>query len=159
MSDEESPPAESEEEAGGAAEAECEAEEERERALVFVDPELSQEDADGIGEALGVKTSRVDDSELLAGDADALDAALAVVVAWDLAGQTALDLVESLCRTERAVEVPVVVASAEPTRGRVMAALRAGATSFARRPYDVEELRARLGPQLEPSNDPEEISP
>lgn len=130
--------------------------EEREPSVVFIDPELTQESADEIGAALEMPVSRLDLAEL-GGDPSAdltertgLGDALAVVVAWDLGGHTALDVVESLRQTERAVDAPIVVASSEPTRGQVTAALRAGASSFAHRPYDAEELRVRLRTLLEP---------
>ncbi len=118
-----------------------------ERAVVFLDASLEPERVEELQQALGRPARAIDplqiDLETLCEDAAAL------VVPWDLAGQPGLDLVESLARREAAAGIPIVMVSPEPTRARVLAALRAGATGFALQPYDPEELSARLAPVAE----------
>lgn len=70
--------------------------------------------------------------------------AAALVVPWDVGGQSGLELVELLAGDPRLANVPVVAAAAQPTRERVLAALRAGARSFVTLPYEAAELRRRI---------------
>ncbi len=68
----------------------------------------------------------------------------AVVVPWEVGGRAGLELVDVLRRDPQTAEVPLLMSSEAPTRAMVWAALRAGAQSFVMRPYDGEELLARL---------------
>jgi DNA-binding NarL/FixJ family response regulator len=72
------------------------------------------------------------------------EGALALVVAWDLGGRPGLDVVETLARLPAAKGLRIAMAADAATRAMVSAALRAGATHFLSRPYDVDELRHLL---------------
>jgi CheY-like chemotaxis protein len=74
---------------------------------------------------------------------------LAVIVPLDLGAVSGIDLVESLRARAESDGVPIAVTSAEPTRRRVRAALRAGATTWLRQPYEPDDWKKRLGPILE----------
>ena len=67
-----------------------------------------------------------------------------LVVPWDMGGRSGLEFLEALRRDERLAGVRIVIASDAPTRGQVLAAMRAGAFSFLRRPYERAEIESRL---------------
>lgn len=73
-----------------------------------------------------------------------VEEASAFVIAWNLGGRSGLDVMETLKADARTTAIPVVLASPEPTQNMVIAALHAGAHSFAFQPYDSKELRIRL---------------
>ncbi len=76
-------------------------------------------------------------------DDDAYDAmadAQGIVVAWDLAGRSGVELVEHLAREPGTREATLVLSHVQPTRTEVAVGLRAGARSLVMRPYDIEEL-------------------
>lgn len=85
-----------------------------------------------------------DPAEFCAETFDEIAEASAIVIEWNLQGQCGIDLLEALLFDERTREVPVVLASAVPTRAMVLAALRCGARSFTMKPYQADELRRRL---------------
>jgi CheY-like chemotaxis protein len=92
---------------------------------------------------LARRVTGLDPDEVVQGERGELEAAAAVIVAWDLGGRPGLELVESLAWDEGTEAVPILMASEAPTRGMVAAALRAGARSFVHRPYDAAEIRRR----------------
>ena len=110
--------------------------------LLFLDPALDEERARALAEGLGLEMASVEPARFDPAEVGAEVAALAI--RWDLGVQTGLDVVESLRRGEATRELPILVLSEAPTRGRVRAAMRAGATSFSPYPYDPQELAARL---------------
>lgn len=124
--------------------------------IVILDPELTDEAREELASALGCAVLVLSPAELGPDFPSAADRA--IVVPFRLPAQCGLDVVETLRLREHGREVPIAVADDEPTRSRVLAALRVGATSFALRPYDAEELRLRLGDALK-STEPEEVSP
>lgn len=76
-------------------------------------------------------------------DDDAFDAmadAQGIVVAWDLAGRSGIELIEHLARESATREATLVLSHVQPSRVDVEVALRAGAHSMVMRPYDIEEL-------------------
>ena len=84
---------------------------------------------------------------------------LAIVVPLDLGAVSGIDLVESLRARAESDAVPIAVTSAEPTRRRVRAALRAGATTWLRQPYEAEDWKRRLGPILDAAAEAEASAP
>lgn len=68
----------------------------------------------------------------------------AIVVPWQVGGRAGLELIEHFSSSEDASGAVLVMAAARPTRPMVMAAMRAGADSFATLPYEGEELRTRI---------------
>jgi CheY-like chemotaxis protein len=65
-----------------------------------------------------------------------------VVIPWDLAGRSGLELAEFLVRDERLGGVPILLAAARPTRAQVFAALRAGARAIIPDAFDPAAVRA-----------------
>ncbi len=116
-------------------------------AVVLLDPTVDPAVVEAIEAALGCPIRNVAPLPLdpdLPGPGD-----LAVVVPLDLGSVSGLDLVESLRARAADGNLPIAVTSAEPTRRRVRAAMRAGATTWLRHPYDAEDWKQRLGPWLE----------
>lgn len=121
--------------------------------VVFLDPEITDEVRSELEASLGTAIRVAEPLDLdpdLPGDDDG-----AIVVPWTLGSQCGLDLVEALRRRETEREITIVMASETPTRHKVSAALRAGASSFAHRPYDAEELLERLAGALSAEPTPE----
>lgn len=120
--------------------------------VVLLDPTLEEAAARDLEGALG--------RPVVVWDADRLrekgppEGVAALVVPWELPTRCGLEVVEQIRRLEPPVgELPIIVASSSPTRARVQLALRAGANSFAFRPYHPEELRERLS-SIEPGAEP-----
>ena len=67
-----------------------------------------------------------------------------LVLPWKLGGRSGLEWLEGMRSDERFAGCRFVMASEEPTRGQVMAALRAGAESFLCIPYEKSEIVKRL---------------
>jgi CheY-like chemotaxis protein len=112
--------------------------------IFVIDPsEEERKRVEALATQLARSVTGLDPNELLPDDRENLAKASAVVVAWDLGGRAGLELVESLVWDERTQGVPILMASEAPTRGMVLAALRAGARSFVHRPYDAAEVRRR----------------
>ncbi len=136
------------EEAEGAEETEEaeEAEEPEGDAVVLLDPLAEPEIIAAIEAAIGHSVRVLDPLPLdpdLPGPGD-----LAIVVPLDLGSVSGIDLVESLRVRAQSEAFPIAVTSPEPTRRRVRAALRAGATTWLRQPYDAEDWQQRLAPHI-----------
>jgi two-component system chemotaxis response regulator CheY len=115
------------------------------RCVCFVEPIESVRR--GLGELsrpLGFRPLGLEPAELRGEPDERVLGAAALVVPFDLAGCAGLELVEALAGEARLAAVPIVVAAERPTREQVFAALRAGARSFVRLPYEGEELRQRI---------------
>ncbi|RIK91622.1 MAG: hypothetical protein DCC71_24975 [Proteobacteria bacterium] len=78
---------------------------------------------------------------LIAERLEEIAGAAALVVAWDLDGRAGLDVVDAIARRRDAKPLRIAMSATAATRAMVAAAVRAGATSFLSRPYDVDELR------------------
>lgn len=115
--------------------------------IVFLDPALSEASHEALSEAFGCSVEVESVSDLDPGLPRERDRA--IVVPLDLGSQSGLDVVEALRSREFGRDVAIAVCDEQPTRQKVIAALRAGASTFAHRPYDPEELRRRLGDALE----------
>lgn len=137
---EEGPGADASEEAEGALAA---------GAVCLLDPALPPEESEALATKLGRPVLTVDPRQL-GEDLEPLHGALAIVVPWDVGIQHGLDLVETVRRCEPTRAARVLVAAVEPTRSMVLAALRAGADGFVFRPYEADELGARLAEQPQP---------
>ena len=116
------------------------------RALVILDPdESARQQSEALSSALDLPVVFMNldttDAECMGQIANAA----AVLVPWDLGHQAGLDLVEALRLDPRTCEVPILMASCQPSEAMVRAALAAGAASFAMQPYDADELQRRLG--------------
>lgn len=121
----------------------CAAAEPQAGAIWIIDPALDEKEGNALAAGLGrpVRLLAVRDLE------EALEGggAEGIVVAWDQGGWSGLDLVESLRRASGPL-LPIVVAAPVATRGRVAAAVRAGASAFVLQPYEPGELARRLPP-------------
>lgn len=78
-------------------------------------------------------------------DERVLDATV-LVIPWDLAGRSGLELVESLARVPKLAGAAILLGAARPTRAMAVAALRAGARAVVSHPYDAAELKAASRP-------------
>lgn len=113
--------------------------------LVFLDPSAADRDrAEALEPELGLPVWTFDPAEFGPETFEEIAEASAIVVEWNLQGQCGIDLLEALLFDERTRKVPVILASAAPTRTMVTAALRCGARSFTLKPYLADELRRRL---------------
>jgi CheY-like chemotaxis protein len=115
-------------------------------AIVFLDPSAEARDqAEELEEELGgLPIWTFEPAEFGADTFEEIAEASAIVIEWNLQGQCGIDVLEALLFDERTREIPVLLASASPTRAMVMAALRCGARSFTMKPYQADELRRRL---------------
>ena len=109
--------------------------------ILFVsDRDAERESLEELAEALGWPVSVTSADRI---DPDCVAEAGAIVVPWVVGGRSGLEIVESLAGSS-SDGVPLLMSAEQPTRTMVMAALRAGAASFVRRPYEGEELRRRI---------------
>jgi CheY-like chemotaxis protein len=117
--------------------------------IVFLDgDEEDRRTAEGIEDDLGRSVWTFGPAEFGLETIEEVEDAAAFVVAWDLGGRSGLDVLETLLLDIRTRNIPIVMASPNPTRNMVMAAMRAGAHSFVFKPYTSEELRVRLAEVL-----------
>lgn len=75
--------------------------------------------------------------------------ASAIVIPWDLAGRSGLELAEALAREGRRVAAPILLGAPRPTRAQLLAALRAGARGVIPDPFDPAAIRALSEPPVE----------
>jgi CheY-like chemotaxis protein len=109
--------------------------------LFLVNRESEQDSLEELAGSLGWPVSVACAEEL--GDAPLEDAG-AIIVPWVVGGRSGLELVESFRRGPEPIGAPIVMVAEHPTRQMVLAALRAGAASFATLPYRGDELRRRI---------------
>ena len=120
-------------------------EEEVRTGLVFVDPdEKIRHAAESLEEALARPILAVDASEFKPAESEEVQQAAAFVVAWDLGFRTGAEFVESLRADEALRDRRIVVSMEAPTRRAVRVAMSVGADAVCRRPYEGDELAARL---------------
>lgn len=115
-------------------------------ALVVIDPSPAQRErlaaaADALG---GVPVVALAPGVLGPAALAALAGARGVVVAWDLGVRAGLDVVEALAHDPATGGVPAALAVEAPTRVHIELALRAGARTVVRRPYDPGEIARAL---------------
>jgi len=103
-------------------------------------------DAEGMEDALGVSVWTFEPKEFGLELLEEIAEACAVIVEWDLSGQSGLDVLETLLIDERTRNIPVFLSSSAPTERIVVTALRAGARSFLMKPFDPDEVKRRLSP-------------
>ncbi len=116
-------------------------------ALVFVSAdEADREGAEALEPLLGVPVVTVAPPQLESDMFEELAESSAVVLDWDLGVCTGLDALFTLRRHATTRHVPVALASARPTRGMVTTAIREGARTFLRKPWNLEEVAGRLLP-------------
>lgn len=110
------------------------------RTLLVVDPDESERGRlEELESSLPLRVTSIDPADLVAQLENAGEPGV-VIVAWDLGGRSGLELVESLACDPRTAGARFALASEAPTRGRVEAAFRAGASGFLFRPYDTEAV-------------------
>jgi len=132
------------EESGGTGEVE---EEPEIGPIVIVDSkEDDRSDAEEMEEALGVSVWTFEPKEFSVELLEEIAEASAILVEWDLDGQSGLDVLETLLFDERTRSIPVLFTSAAPTERIVVTALRAGARSFLMKPFESDEVKRRLQP-------------
>lgn len=133
-------------EAPAAAESEADGAGASDAPLVVVDPDPEgRRKAESLAEALGRRVWALDPAELGCHSFDELGESRAVVLAWDLGGVVALDLLEDLRGDPRTEAVPVALATPAPTRDLVLTSLRWGAATVLHQPLDAGEIARRLG--------------
>jgi DNA-binding response OmpR family regulator len=122
-----------------------EAQEEAKTGLVFIDPdEKSRHQAEALEEALSRSILAVDASEFKPADSEEIQQAAAFVVCWDLGFQTGGEMIEAIRSDETLRDRKVLVSMDAPTRRSVLVAMTLGADGVCLRPYDGDELMARL---------------
>lgn len=113
--------------------------------LVVIDPSAAErERLTAAAGQLGVLVEALDPRDLPPARLAALAGASAVVVAWNLAVRSGLDVVEALAHRRETARVPLAIAADAPTRTLVELSLRAGAWTVLQRPIDPAELARRL---------------
>jgi CheY-like chemotaxis protein len=98
--------------------------------------------ASALEAALGLSAATLDPSELARPFDERLLDARMIVIPWDLAGRSGLEIAESLARDPRLAQAKLVLGTPRPTRARVAAALRAGASAVVADWFDAESLAA-----------------
>lgn len=120
-------------------------EEELNAGLVFIDPdEKSRHAAEALEEVLARSVLALDAVEFKPADNEEIQQAAAFVVAWDLGFRTGAELVEAIRADEALRDRKILVSMEAPTRRGVQVAMAVGADAVCRRPYDGDELIARL---------------
>ena len=113
--------------------------------LVFVDPdEKSRHAAESLEEQLARSILAVDASEFDPASCEEIQRAAAFVVCWDLGYRTGAELLESIRANELIRDSKILVSMEKPSRTGVLVAMELGADAVCRRPYDGDELSARL---------------
>lgn len=112
-------------------------------AVVDIVP-AERDEMDQLARELGRRVWTVDPAELGQETMEDLADCDAVILCWDLGGYGGLDVLEWLRRDDRTRELKVAVASAEPTRSMVIAALRWGAYTVIHKPLEPQEIQTRL---------------
>ncbi len=97
-----------------------------------------------IESALGSSAATLEPRELAKPLDERVLEAAAIVIPWDLAGRSGLELAESLARDPRLAGTAILVGAPRPTRAHVLAALRAGARALIPDAFDPEAIRAVL---------------
>jgi CheY-like chemotaxis protein len=96
--------------------------------------------------SLGVPVATVQPHELAQTlDERVLDATV-LVIPWEIAGRSGLELAESLGCDPRLADLSILVGVTRPTRPRLLAALRAGARRLIAHPYQPDEIRSVVAP-------------
>jgi CheY-like chemotaxis protein len=113
--------------------------------LLVIDADPADEELIALGRELRCTVDVLGAERLRRRGVTELVDADAIVIPWDLAGTPGLDLVERLSVHEAVRGKPLILTHAHPTRAMVLAALAAGATSFAMLPLAADELRERIG--------------
>lgn len=114
-------------------------------AIALVDPSAESRDAFAeLADALGRDLLTLDPAELEDHTFEELSETSGVVLAWDLGGRSALDVLERLRADESTADLSIAIASERLTRAMVDAARRWGAETVLLKPWDPEEIRARL---------------
>lgn len=78
-------------------------------------------------------------------DERVLDATV-LIIPWEIAGRSGLELAESLARNPRLAKTTILLAGARATRSRLLATLRAGVTRLISHPYQADEIRGVVSP-------------
>lgn len=101
-------------------------------------------ETDALAEQLGSEVVTLELADLAPDHLDEIAECGALIVAWSLTGLSGLDVLDTIQRDSRLEGLRVALASEEPTEAMVSAALRWGAHTFLGKPYDPDEIRARL---------------
>lgn len=113
--------------------------------ILLVDPSPDERArADDLEIELAIPVRALDPAERGAISIGAFAEARAIVVAWDLAGRSGLELAESLACDPRTQHVPVLLTASVVTRNMAEAACRAGAVGFLIKPWDAQALAQHL---------------
>lgn len=65
-----------------------------------------------------------------------------VLTDWNMPGQSGLDLVKAIRATDQ--ETPIVLITTEAEKSRVIEAVQAGVSDYIVKPFEAEQLRAKL---------------
>jgi DNA-binding NarL/FixJ family response regulator len=114
--------------------------------LVVIDADATERArVEGFAEALGRPVRAFGPEALTPAEIDALGAAAAIAIAWDLGGRSGLDALDALVRRIAPPRPRLALAADGATRAMVAAGVRAGAAGFLARPWDADELATFVG--------------
>jgi len=115
------------------------------KSIVVVDPDPeSRNRAEDLEDALEIQVIAMDSMDFESESSEDVLAATACIISWDLGIRSGLDLLEEIRRHEMLADLPVLIATDSPLPGMVKCAMRNGADSICLKPYDGEEVRAKL---------------
>lgn len=115
------------------------------KSIVVVDPDPeSRNRAEDLEDDLEISVIAMDSMDFDSESSEDVLSATAFIISWDLEIRSGLDLLEEIRRHEMLSGLPVLVATDSPLPSMVKCALRHGADSVCLKPYDGEELRAKL---------------
>ncbi len=65
-----------------------------------------------------------------------------ILTDWNMPGKTGMDVLGEVRATGS--EVPIIMVTTETQKGQVIAAIQAGVTDYLTKPFEADELRAKL---------------
>lgn len=115
------------------------------KSIVVVDPDPeSRNRAEDLEDDLEIQVIAMDSMDFETESSEDVLNATAFIISWDLAIRSGLDLLEEIRRHEVLSGLPVIVATDAALPGMVKSAMLHGADSVCLKPYDGEEVRAKL---------------
>ncbi len=115
------------------------------KSVVVVDPDPGcRNRAEDLEDDLEIPVIAMDSMDFETESSEEVLSATAFIISWDLGIRSGLDLLEEIRRHEVLSGIPVIIATDTPLASMVKCAMRHGADSVCLKPYDVDELRAKL---------------
>ncbi len=117
--------------------------------IVVIDSSMDdRNEAEDLEDDLGWSVWALDPVEFDPDDLEEMVEVSGFFIEWDLNVRSGIDLMETLRSDDRTRGIPIIIVSREPTERMVKVSVKAGADSFAKKPYNGEEMTARLLPLL-----------